>query len=96
MNTEEFQQKNLELGHAIQTGVKMEMELGSKDTEPKHLRVGVNMALLETGGIAKLLIDKGIITEEEYYDQMVKMMEIEVKNYEERLSSHYGTKITLA
>jgi hypothetical protein len=71
--------------HAMQTGVAYDMGNGSRDTEPKHLRVGVNSALVSVGGLATLLIDKGIITQEEYEGAMADAMEREADEYRKRL-----------
>jgi hypothetical protein len=85
MNKTEFSVKAGQLLHAIQSGVAFEHSLGSRDGEPKHLRVGVNNALVEIGAIAKLLIDKGIVKEEEVFQYIVEGLEMEVKSYESRL-----------
>ena len=68
MKAEEFVEKSNALLHAIQTGVAFCIERGSKEAEGKHLRVGINNALCELGAVTKLLIDKGVFTEEEYFD----------------------------
>lgn len=84
--------------HAMQTGVAYVMERDGGDTTPKHLRVGVNAAMVEHTALANLLIKKGIITEEEYVDQIIIELEREVERYEQRVSELYGaagTKITL-
>jgi hypothetical protein len=70
--------------HAMQTGVKWEMETGSLDTTPKHLRTGVNSALVDCTAIARLLISKGIFTEDEYYTAVADEMEREVQRYRDR------------
>ena len=90
------QERYLAAAHAMQTGVAMEMEHGSKDTTPKHLRTGVNSAMVEHSALAGLLISKGVITGEEYAEALAAGMERETKAYEDRLSEHIGTKITLA
>lgn len=83
--------------HAMQTGVKMmqnyehpEMEIKGNIFEasdsPKHLRVGINSALSNAGGLVKLLIDKGIITADEYHKAIADAMEEEVKEYEKRIN----------
>lgn len=81
--------------HAMQTGVLMEMELGSKDTTPKHLRVGVNSALCDQSSLAHLLIRKGVITEDEYVEAVIAGIEDEVRRYEDRLSKMLGKKVVL-
>jgi hypothetical protein len=94
---EELREEYFTLVHAMQSGVKMEMELGaSKSAEPKHLRVGVNAAMSDHGGLVKLLMDKGLFTEEEYFTYMRDFMKREVEGYEKRLSAHLGHDIHLA
>lgn len=86
--------------HAMQTGVKAMMKFEEPDTgstSPKHLRVGVNMALIDSGALAGLLIRKGLIGQEEYEEALADMAEKEKARYEVLLGSHYGGKsITLA
>jgi hypothetical protein len=82
--------------HAMQTGVAYEMNQGSKDTEPKHLRVGVNSALVDCAALADLLIAKGLFTQGEYVKAIADEMEAEVKRYEDRLSKTMGATIKLA
>jgi len=53
-------------------------------TSPKHLRVGVNSAMVEHTALVKLLVEKGILTEEEYITSQADAMEAEVALYEER------------
>lgn len=89
------QQRYLAAAHAMQTGVKMQMELDPGPTTPKHLRAGVNSSLVNQGALVKLLVDKGIITDEEYLKAMADMMELEVKHYEVWLSELYGRTVTL-
>lgn len=82
--------------HAMQSGVAVEMGFNPRPTDPKHLRVGVNSAMVDCAAMAKLLIAKGVITEDEYLEAVAAEMELEAKRYRERLSEHYGAKIDLA
>lgn len=83
--------------HAMQSGVAMEMNHNAKPTEPKHLRVGINAAMCDHAGLVKLLVAKGIITEQEYIDAITGIMNAEVQRYEDKLREHYGHhNITLA
>lgn len=82
--------------HAMQSGVAMEMQAGRADTEPKHLRVGINSALVDSSALAELLIAKGVITEGEYLEAIAAGMEREVRAHESWLSSRLGSNITLA
>ena len=91
------QERYVVAAHAMQSGVQMEMELGLPDAavSPKHLRVGVNSALVNAAAIASLLIEKGVFTMDEYLAAMADHMETEKKRYENRLCAATGTDVTL-
>lgn len=95
MTAEEFADRNTALRHAIQTGVAHEMVIGVRSTEPKHLRTGLDSAMAEQAAFVRLLVSKGLITEEEYFDTSIQALEEEVARYEARLSQHYGRSIRL-
>lgn len=64
-----------EAGHGIQTAILYRMRReGVEDCNntsfagPKHLRVGVNLRAADAAGLARLLMDKGTFTEEEYIE----------------------------
>lgn len=82
--------------HAMQAGVKFDQESGSNDGTPKHLRTGINSALSNLAGLAKLLIDKGVITHDEYIEAVAQAMEEEAERYRQLLSDKLGTNVTLA
>jgi len=89
------------LAHAMQSGVQSTIDLNFErgiagDTTPKHLRTGVNSAMVDSAALARLLMKKGVITEFEYYTSLVEVMREEVQRYEKDLSQAYGVKITLA
>lgn len=79
----------------MQTGVEYKRQYDPSETTPKHLRVGVNSAMVDTATIAKLLIEKGIITEEEYFKTLADQMEEEAALYQAELTRRYGLNITL-
>ncbi len=83
------------LQHAMQSGIKMLMEYEIISTDPKHLRTGVNSALVFNATVVNLLVEKGIITREEYIEATVKDLRAEVKMYEKEISEHLGYNITL-
>ena len=93
MNLEEKRAKYLELCHAMQTGVAFSMEKDNKDTTPKHLRVGINVAMSDHGALMNILFKKGIVTEDEYYDAMIESMEREVEMYRQKLKELYGSNV---
>jgi hypothetical protein len=81
--------------HAMQSGVKHEMHYRSQPTDPKHLRTGINAAMADMGGLVKLLIAKGVITEVEYTEAIAESMEAEKARYEAHLTALMGRKVTL-
>lgn len=82
--------------HAMQSGVAAKMNYDSMDTTPKHLRVGVNAAMADHSGLVKLLMDKGLITHDEYIAAITEAMNREVESYEKELTEHFGKPIALA
>jgi len=81
--------------HAVQTGVAMEMNFNLNPTSPKHLRVGVNSAMVDSGALATLLMEKGVFTEEEYRKALAEGAEREAETYAARLSAQLGSRVTL-
>jgi hypothetical protein len=79
-----------DLAHAMQSGVAMKMNYDHSDTQPKHLRVGINSAMCDHAALARLLMEKGLITEAEYMQAIEEEMAREVKRYEAWLSEHLG------
>lgn len=70
-----------QLAHAMQSGVAAKMAIDPADTNAKHLRVGVNSALCGQAALARLLIDKGVITEDEYVAAINDELQREVDRY---------------
>lgn len=91
----ELKREYLELCHALQSGVAFKMTLDNSETRPKHLRVGVNSALVSNSALMRLLLKKKIITEIEYYQELNIVMEEEVKNYQSWLSEHMDKDVIL-
>jgi hypothetical protein len=80
--------------HAMQSGVAYEMERGrDAATEPKHLRVGVNAAMVDHAALVRLLVAKGLFTWEEYAKECADEMEREVARYEERANAGGGDQV---
>lgn len=82
--------------HAMQSGVAMKMNIDPGETAPKHLRVGVNAAMVGNGALVGLLIDKGLITEEEYFGKLAEGMETEKQRYEQVLTEYMEKPVTLS
>jgi len=82
--------------HAMQAGVAMEISRGTTDAHtPKHLRVGVNSAMTAHTALAYLLVQKNIITMEEYEESLRLVMNNEVHLYQQRLGKALGRKVKL-
>ncbi len=93
---EENQKRYLAAAHAIQSGVAGVMNYDSHEVLPKHLRTGINISMCDSSSLAKLLIDKGIITKEEHMKALADGLEEEKVRYEQRLSTRYGTSFKLS
>lgn len=91
---EHAKQRYLLACHAMQSGVAA-MEGRSNETTPKHLRVGVNSAMVDSGALVGLLLEKHIIAEHEYFEALAERMEAEVHSYEKLIQGNSDTKITL-
>jgi len=81
--------------HAMQSGVAAKMGYDKSETDPKHLRVGINSAMRDQASLVRLLIDKGVIEETEYEKAIADGMEEEVRGYEKELSDHYKRPVSL-
>ena len=81
--------------HAVQTGVAFELERDPSSGTPKHLRVGVNLAMVYQAALANLMIAKGIITEAEYTEAIADETDKEADRYEEIVRSYLGPGVTL-
>ena len=101
MTNDEFLQRYRELGHAVQTGIKMKLEFDLRKASGmtndlfdvlKHIRVGVDTAKSDEGAVGRLLIEKGVFTEQEYFEAILKGLEAEVQSYELLLEKKYGLK----
>lgn len=77
--------------HGIQTGVAMEIEGKMNDaTTPKHLRVGIDSAHVSHAALIRLLLDKKLITIDEYQEELRLETNRELDRYESRVRQHYG------
>lgn len=94
-SAEELNKRYLAACHAMQSGVAFKMDMDTKDTTPKHLRVGVNSAMCDSSALAGLLIRKGVITEAEYLEAITVMMEEEVDRYRQWFAAR-GMNVNLA
>lgn len=93
------------LQHKMQAGVKTDQEsdprlrAGRFDGDfARHLkmeRVGINTALVETSALVALLVEKGLISEAEWWTSACKGMQAEVERYEKLLTERFGQPVVL-
>ena len=62
----------MEASHGVQSAIVHAMREPEyySAAEPKHLRVGVDLRASDAAGLARLLIDKGLFTLDEYCEYM--------------------------
>lgn len=85
-------------GHGIQSAIRFEMsrhgfaddELDKMAQAMKHLRVGLDMRAADAGGLARLLIAKGVFTEAEYIEQVRLAANEELARYEDHCREEFG------
>lgn len=82
----------LQAMHGIQTGVDYDQH--RRPDSNKHLRVGINSAMINDAALARLLISKGVFTQEEYTEQVRLEANRELDRYEDIIREH-GTNIIL-
>jgi len=95
--TDDYIKRYRAAAHAMQSGVKANINFDplKAGVSLKDLRVGVNYALVSHNGLMKLLVHKGIITDQEYVKALAEAMETEAKRYEVMLSEKIETKVKL-
>ena len=67
----------------------------TRETDPKHLRAGINSAMVDSSALASLLIKKGVISEKEYLTALAEGAEAEAGAYEKRVQDIYGPSVKL-
>lgn len=55
-----------EAAHGVQSAIAYDMQNGSRATEPKHMRTGIDMSKADMLGLVCLLMDKGVFNTHEY------------------------------
>lgn len=70
--------------HGVQSAIKFQQEHGfSASTEPKHLRVGVDMGKSDQAALVRLLMAKGLFTLSEYLEAVRLEANEELNRFEE-------------
>lgn len=87
--------------HGVQAGAGLDLHrqypnLSDEEVRRlKHLRVGIDSAMVNDAALVRLLVKKGLITEAEYAEEVRLEANRELDRYEDRLSAAVGSKITL-
>lgn len=87
MSIDEDRQRYNRAAHAVQTAIAITM---GPSTEPKHLRVGIDLSKSDQGALATLLIEKGVFTLEEYVAAIADGVEREKEMREKELRVKLG------
>ena len=77
--------------HRVQTAIAFQP--GSPALQPKHMRVGIDMSKADAAGLARLLIEKGIFTLEEYQEALAESAEAEADAQEAYLSELFKADV---
>lgn len=85
----------LDAMHAIQTGVAVHMQFEPSIATPKHLRVGIDSAMVNDAALVRLLVKKGLITHEEYGEELRLEANREVDRSEATIQAITGSKVSL-
>ncbi|MBK9284963.1 MAG: hypothetical protein IPM51_11710 [Sphingobacteriaceae bacterium] len=80
--------------HGLQSCVKLEQSNRINFDYKKDHRVGIDSAHVSDMAIARLLIEKGVITQEEYIEELRLCMNFEVALREKKWSEKLGREVT--
>lgn len=85
--------------HGIQSGIMVILEKGgalASRCSTKHMQTGLEARASDHAALAKILIGKGLFTEEEYSTAVADQLEEEKHSLEVELGEAIGATITLA
>jgi hypothetical protein len=75
-----------EAAHKMQTGVRLLLGAGQDvGVSAKHVRVGINSAMVEHSALALILLRNKVISREDYLEALAEAMESEAASYETRV-----------
>lgn len=93
LDVEEKKKLYLSMMHGLQSGIATMITLDQKYASPKDLRVGVDSALIQDSALAQLLMEKGIITEDEYWTRVLRLVGEDITSLRRRVSILWGVPI---
>lgn len=96
MTREQFMAEYGAKAHAMQSGIAAMQSRGFFSGEHKHSRVGINLVMRDFGSLCGLLLAKGVITEDELYEAILKGLDEEIAEYEKDLGEALGAPVRIA
>ena len=83
------------LAHGVQTAIAFAManDPTYRATEPKHMRVGVDMGFVQNGALLELLIGTGVITRAQWFRALADATEREVEMREREQMERTGLPV---
>lgn len=83
MSREDDEARYRQALHGVQCAIGFEHHIGvGHISDPKHLRTGIDSAHISNGALLELLIEKGLITYDEYVAKLASFAERELLGYE--------------
>jgi hypothetical protein len=95
MSQEQDRQRYRDAMHAVQSGVAMRIQVDPGHATPKDLRTGLNSAHVSVAALVGLLVNKGILSFDEYAEAVAAEAVAEKRRYEEFLTQHFGRPVIL-
>lgn len=90
---EEARARYTRAAHRVQSAIAFTPRNPDPDAEFKNTRVGIDMSKADQGGLARLLIAKGVFTELEYAQALAYGAELEAEMHERLLSEALGMDV---
>lgn len=87
-------ERYMRAAHRVQTAIAFNPD--RPRDEYKDLRTGLDLSKSDMGGLATLLIEKGVITREEYLAAIADAAEREADGKEDELSIRHGINVRTA
>lgn len=97
--SDEYRQRYMAAGHRLQSALKFELEhvrgvsryaYEQSIFSAKHMRVGIDLRASDALGLFRLLLAKGVFTEDEYLEAMAVSAEEEAQSQIERIRDELG------
>lgn len=95
MTDEEMSDKYAANAHAMQSGIAALITRDATLANAKHMRVGVNMAMVEIAALVDLLVKKGVFTQHEVGEAILEQQEKEILKYRQEYAARVGVPVDM-